>query len=111
GILTQLCTARPEPRNLPSFPEWLTIRWHTRPRDWSPAARAMMGTATRRLGLELVAAVAILALLGLGGLALFERQRREALFNQLVIAHAGELPNRMREFQPYLDPYRTRLER
>jgi formylglycine-generating enzyme required for sulfatase activity len=110
-ILTELWTSRPEPRNLPSFPEWLTIRWHTRPRDWTPAARAMMGAATHRLGIHLVAALAVLVCLGVGCLALFERQHRVALYNQLLIARAGEIANRVREFQPYLGRFRWQLER
>src|SRR5262249_8505212 len=96
GFLTGLWANRAEPRNLPSFPEWLMIRWHTRSRDWSPASRAMMAATNRRMGLQLLAAVAILALLGLGAHGVFEQQRRKALFNELLIAHAGELPNRVR---------------
>jgi formylglycine-generating enzyme required for sulfatase activity len=110
GFLTGLWSSRPEPRNLPSFPEWLTIRWHTRPRDWSPAARTMMNAATRRLGLRLVAALAVFALLELGVRVLLEHQRRAALFNELLIAHAGEIPARVRELQPHLDQFRARLE-
>jgi formylglycine-generating enzyme required for sulfatase activity len=109
GFLTGLWTERPEPRNLPSFPEWLTIRWHTRLRDWSPAARAMMGAASRRLTVRLVAAIVVPAVLGLWTWGLLEQQRGEALFNQLMIARAGEIPNRLREFRPYVGRFRAQL--
>ncbi len=43
--------ASPSIKRLPSLLEWLSIRWFTRPRNWSQSERRMMRAVERRLGL------------------------------------------------------------
>ncbi len=42
-----LWNARPEPRQLPSWWEYLAIRWFTQPRRWSPEERKLIHSARR----------------------------------------------------------------
>jgi formylglycine-generating enzyme required for sulfatase activity len=109
--LTTLWTHRPEPRNLPSFLEWLTICWHTRPKEWSPAARIMMGAASRQLGTRLTAVLAVMIGLGLMGFWTFDMQRQEAarlsetarlrgLLTQLDTIRADRIPSLLGELRP-----------
>src|SRR5438128_7890169 len=39
--------ARPENRQLPSLPQWLSVRWWTRKRNWTGPQRQMMRRAGR----------------------------------------------------------------
>ena len=109
--LTTLWSHRPEPRNLPSFLEWLTICWHTRPKEWSPASRIMMGAASRRLGTRLMSVLAVMIGLGLMGFWTFDMQRREAarlgeaarlrgLLTQLDTIRADRIPSLLDELRP-----------
>jgi serine/threonine protein kinase/formylglycine-generating enzyme required for sulfatase activity len=109
--LTALWTYRPEPRNLPSFLEWLTICWHTRPKEWAPASRIMMSAASRRLGARLVAVLAVMIGLGLIGFWAFDLQRQEAarlsevarlegLLTQLDTIRADRIPSLLAELRP-----------
>src|SRR5208282_2704097 len=54
---------RPETRQLPSLWQWCSIRWWTRPKNWTPPERRMMRKATRYHALRgLLAAVLLAAL-------------------------------------------------
>src|SRR5262249_30652593 len=59
--------ARPETRQLPSVPQWLSIRLLTRPKDWTPPQRRLMRRAGRYLALRGTLLLLALALLALGG--------------------------------------------
>lgn len=63
-VLAALWNDRPQPRFLPSFLEWLSIRRHTLPGEWTDGERAMMRAATARMmwkAVAIAAAVAIVA--------------------------------------------------
>jgi hypothetical protein len=64
--------APPQKRHLPTWWEWLTIRLHTRPRDWTPPQRRMMRAAGRR---RLAQAGVLVLVLGLLGWAAVEASR------------------------------------
>src|SRR5262249_17148349 len=59
--------ARRENRQLPSLPQWLSIRLLTRPKDWTPPQRRLMGRAGRYHALRGTLVFLALALLVLGG--------------------------------------------
>jgi hypothetical protein len=62
--------ARPESRQLPSFPQWLQILWLTRKKDWTQPQRHMMAKATRRHVLRGVALAGMLLAVAATGLAI-----------------------------------------
>lgn len=65
--LAQSWNAKPDPRRLPTFFEWLTIRLFTRPHEWSLSQRRMMLAAGSRIRrIALVGSCILLLLLGLG---------------------------------------------
>jgi formylglycine-generating enzyme required for sulfatase activity len=66
---TAFWSARNETQQLPTLAEWVQIRWLTRPSDWRPAQRRMMGRADRVHGSRVAAAALVALVATLGGLA------------------------------------------
>jgi eukaryotic-like serine/threonine-protein kinase len=87
GERAALWAAKPEAKQLPSLPEWLTIVRRTNRAHWSEAQRKMMRAASRRhlgrvaTGLAALAALAVLATALYG---LWRQHRREELASHLV---------------------------
>jgi hypothetical protein len=99
--------ARPENRQLPSFMQWLQIRWLTRKQSWTPPQRKMMDKAARYHTLRGLVVAGLLALLAC---AVYEREGRlqaHALREQLLNAKTNEVPGIVASMPPYrrwLDP-------
>jgi formylglycine-generating enzyme required for sulfatase activity len=99
--------ARPEKRQLPSVLQWMSIRWLTRKRDWTPAQRKMMRKAGRYHLTRSLAVAAVLLLLVAGGWETNGRVRSQHLMDTLLTASTAEVPAVVREMGPYrrwLDP-------
>jgi serine/threonine protein kinase/formylglycine-generating enzyme required for sulfatase activity len=97
--------AKPEPRQLPSLTEWLTIRLLTRQQTWTDPQRRMMRAATRRHFRSIARTVAVAALLGaalffLGGRLQEEYAaiRADGLVRRLLAADVSEVPVVVKEF-------------
>jgi formylglycine-generating enzyme required for sulfatase activity len=111
---TAVWNARPENRQLPSFLQWLQIRWHTRKRDWTPPQRKMMGKAdrfhaVRGLAVTLLLAAATGAMLGARA---HVEERRKAIYaaglvQSLLNADTAQVPAIVRalnEYRQWADP-------
>ena len=100
-------SARPENRQLPSLPQWVSIRLLTRQQDWTPPQRQMMRQAGRyHVVRGLAVAVALLLLLGAGWEG-FGRLRAVTLRDRLLEATTADVPGVVRDMGPYrrwLDP-------
>ncbi len=93
--------ARPENRQLPSLWQWLSVRWLTERKNWSPSEQAMMRRATHFhafRGGVLVACLLILALLGWEGNG---RLKARTLRDRLLEASTSEAPAIVQEMAPY----------
>ena len=99
--------ARPENRQLPSLPQWVSIRLLTRKKDWTPPQRKMMRQAGRyHVVRGLAVAVVLLLLLGAGWEG-FGRLRAVTLRDRLLEATTADVPGVVRDMGPYrrwLDP-------
>jgi formylglycine-generating enzyme required for sulfatase activity len=99
--------ARPENRQLPSLPQWLSIRLLTRPKDWTPPQRRLMRRAGRYHALRGTLVALALALLALGGWWTHGALRARALVDTVLIAQTADVPGVVRDMRPYrrwLDP-------
>src|SRR5262249_29072980 len=65
--------AKPENRHLPSALEWANIRLLTKKKDWTEPERKMMKRAGRRYGIRSVLTLALLAGIGLVGIAVWRQ--------------------------------------
>jgi hypothetical protein len=107
-------TARPENRQLPSLWQWLSIRWWTRSKNWTPPERKMMRRATRYHALGGLVAVACLLLLAEVGWVLtgvgwqsMGRMNAHHLRDRLLEAETSDVPRIIKDMAPYrrwLDP-------
>lgn len=102
----ELWGARRESKQLPTFWEWMGIRLHTRPRDWSPVQREMMRRAEWKLLRRTLAIGAVLGGILLAGRELSLRSRAGVQLSALLQAQTADLLPVLRELQPY----RSRLE-
>src|SRR5262249_13272071 len=93
--------ARPENRQLPSVPQWLSIRLLTRPKDWTPPQRRLMRRAGRYLALRGTLLALALALLALGGWWTHGAMRARALVDTLVAAKTADVPELIHDLGPY----------
>ncbi len=87
-----LWNARPEPKQLPSTAEWLTIRCLTVPSTWKGAERAMMQAAGRHHFSRMARGAAAMAVLGV--LALLVRRHWD---EERRASHAADLVRRVLE--------------
>jgi formylglycine-generating enzyme required for sulfatase activity len=93
--------ARPESRQLPSLPQWLSIWLLTRKKDWTPPQRQMMRRAGRHHVVRaLGVAAALLLLLGAGWEAR-GRMRAKALLDNLLLAPTEDVPAIIRDMGSY----------
>jgi hypothetical protein len=111
--------ARPEPRQLVSFGEWLQILFWTRRRDWTAPERKMMRAATRRYLTSLGAVGVVVLALVLGAVAVrghVDEQRKaahaSALIAQLNVADIRNVEKVIALFDDYrrwVDPTLTAI--
>ena len=97
---SELWTAKPENRQLPSLWEFLNIRLLTDRKNWTEAQRKMMGKAGRVHGIRSGVVAAVLVVASVVGMsvrsAVIEKQnatRAEGLVDALVIANISEVPS------------------
>lgn len=89
--------ARPENRQLPSLLQWLTIRWHTAKKNWTPPQKKMMARAGRVHAVRAAAVAVVLAVTTFTGLTIRdqveEKQRasREQAELERKATHAAGL--------------------
>jgi serine/threonine protein kinase/formylglycine-generating enzyme required for sulfatase activity len=98
---TALWSGQPENRFLPPWWEWLALRLLTRPRDWTMPQRTMMRRAARHhaaRGLLLSAGLAVLLVVAREG---YGRQRAQGLQDRLLEAATEDVPEIVREMDPY----------
>ncbi len=96
-----LWNGRPMDRFLPPWWEWLALRLHTRPHDWTAPERTMMRRAARHhltRGVLLSAAAILLVLAGREG---YGRQRAQGLQDRLLEASTEDVPAIVRGMGPY----------
>jgi serine/threonine protein kinase/formylglycine-generating enzyme required for sulfatase activity len=106
--------SRPENRQLPSFQQWLSIRWFTSDRSWTPAQSKMMSKATSyhvvRAATVFVALIAT-TVVGLSIRNVITREQNAALAAELVKeltnANMTQVPaiiNEMSSYRQWTDP-------
>jgi eukaryotic-like serine/threonine-protein kinase len=106
--------ARPENRQLPSFRQWLGIRFLTAPKAWSPSERKMMARANRYHAIRGGAVAVLLAVGSVAGLSIqtmVSNQQKATLaaglVNELVTANIAQVPaviDEMASYRKWVDP-------
>ncbi len=99
--------ARQENRQLPSLRQWLSIRWLTAKKHWTPPQRKMMRKATRYHAVRGLVFVVVVALLGLAGYEGHGRLQAHALRRRLLDANTNEVPTIVQDMASYrrwIDP-------
>jgi serine/threonine protein kinase/formylglycine-generating enzyme required for sulfatase activity/energy-coupling factor transporter ATP-binding protein EcfA2 len=106
--------ARPENRNLPSFWQWLRIRWRVPTPTWTESQHEMMRRAARYHAARGFALAAILLLATLAGTAVWDRvaEQRKAthaagLVRRLLDAETAQVPgivDDLSDYRPWTDP-------
>jgi serine/threonine protein kinase len=89
--------ARPENRQLPSLPQWVSIRLLTRKKDWSPPQRQMMRRAARYHLARALAAIGVLLLFFALLWHYHCRRRARELTENLLIAPTEDVPRIVQE--------------
>ena len=93
--------ARPENRQLPSLWQWLSIRWHTTKKNWTPPQRKMMRKATRYHVLRGLAVAVVLTLLAWGGYETHGTIKAHALRDRLLDANTADVPSIVKDIDSY----------
>jgi len=83
---------RPENRQLPSLLQWVSIRWLTRKKTWTPPQRKMMRTATRFHVVRSLLILAILMLAALAGWEGYGRLEARRLRDRVLDAATADVP-------------------
>ena len=106
--------ARPENRQLPSLLQWLTIRWWTPKKNWTPPQKKMMARAGKYHAVRGMALGLLLAVATVTGLAIREQavEQRKAtyaagLVQRLLDADTAQVPGvvgEMAEYRQWTDP-------
>jgi len=99
--LAAVWNARPENRQLPSLPHWLSISLLTRKETWTPPQRKMMRRAARYHAVRGLVVAVLLALIAWGGYEGYGRVQTHALRGRLLYADTNEVPGIVREMAPY----------
>lgn len=96
---SEVWSARPESRHLPSGVEWLSIVAFTRRDQWDDSQRRMMAAANRRHLSNLIL-IAVICLIVGGGIYRYSAwNRAHALTDQLAVAKVGEVSNLLDELE------------
>jgi len=106
--------ARPENRQLPSFFQWLNIRWFTRKKNWTPPQRKMMRKASQHYAVLGVMVAVLLTAGTMTGLVIQGRvadekkaTRAADLVQRLLDAETAQVPDiidRLKEYRVWADP-------
>jgi serine/threonine protein kinase/formylglycine-generating enzyme required for sulfatase activity len=95
-----LWNAKPENRHLPAWWEWASIRLLTRPKDWTPPQRRLMGRAGRHHALRGTLLALVLALLAFGGWWTFGELRARSRVETLLTARTADVPALVHDLGP-----------
>jgi serine/threonine protein kinase/formylglycine-generating enzyme required for sulfatase activity len=93
--------ARPENRQLPSLPQWLSIRLLTRKQDWTAPQRRLMRRAGRYHALRGTFIALVLTLLALGVWWTHGELRARAMVDTVLTAQTADVPAVVRDLGPY----------
>jgi formylglycine-generating enzyme required for sulfatase activity len=93
--------ARPENRQLPSLPQWLSIRWWTRKKNWTPPQRKMMGKATSYQALRASVLTFVLLLMCWGLWEGLGYMNATAHVRELVAAETVDVERYLKEVAAY----------
>jgi hypothetical protein len=100
--------ARPENRQLPSFPQWLSIKLLTRKKNWSEPQRRMMQKAARYHAVRSLALSTLVIAVNLAGLQInnhLDEQRRgdqaASLVRQLLNADIAQVQGIIAEMEDH----------
>lgn len=93
--------ARPENRQLPSLWLWLGLRVLTDRKAWTPPQQKMMRAAGRLHGVQTVATLVLLLLLGAGCWWEYGRLRAGSLRDRLMESTTVDAPAVVKEMAPY----------
>jgi formylglycine-generating enzyme required for sulfatase activity len=100
--------ARPENRQLPSLWQWLSIRWLTAKKHWTPPQRKMMGRAGWYHAVRGAALALLLAVATVTGLVVWQQvrdgqkaTRAVGLVQALLNADTAQVPGIVREMTAY----------
>ena len=93
--------ARPENRQLPSLRQWVSIRWLTAKKNWTPPQRKMMQKAGKYHVVRATVVAFILALIGLGSWEGFGRLEGRRLRDRLLESTTADVPGIVKEMAPY----------
>ena len=114
GVWSSVWNAKPENRNLPSWWEWLGIRWFTDKKKWTEPQRKMMGKAGRVHGIRWGIVAAMLVVASIVGVsvrhAVVEKQnatRAEGLMDALVNSDSTKVPDivtSLEQYRKWADP-------
>jgi serine/threonine protein kinase/formylglycine-generating enzyme required for sulfatase activity len=105
AVVTASWLERPGSRQLPSLLEWASILRHIPPREWSTDQRRLMNATARYYSTRGVAALAVLAAVGLGVQSIRAHDRAGAVFQQAIEAQ----PENLRRFLPEIAAQRGQL--
>jgi hypothetical protein len=98
--LAQAWNAKPEPRRLPAWFEWLTIHGRTKRHDWNAAQRRMMRAADLRAATSLLLLTAVAVTLWIAGKNVAQRWQVDALADQIVNADVAEIDGIVSRMEP-----------
>jgi serine/threonine protein kinase/formylglycine-generating enzyme required for sulfatase activity len=107
-----LWNARPEARQLPTWPEWARIRLLTRPASWTEPERRMMRRATRVHTLQAAIAAMLLAVVAWTGHEVFGTFQAHVQVQALKRAATSDVPEIVKQLAPYrrwADPMLVRM--
>lgn len=101
--------ANPEPRQLPSWWEWLDIRLFTRSRDWTESQQRVMRVSRRRHVWRGALAAALTALVIAVGMEGYARYHAASTVDHLLSAETADVPSVIRQLEPLYPWARQRL--
>jgi formylglycine-generating enzyme required for sulfatase activity len=93
--------ARPENRQLPSFLQWLQIRWLTTKKNWTPPQRKMMAKAGRYRAVRVLVVAVIFALVSFLVWEGNGRMQARLLRERLRESTTAEVPGIVTAMAPY----------
>jgi serine/threonine protein kinase/formylglycine-generating enzyme required for sulfatase activity len=93
--------ARPEDRQLPSLPQWLSIQLLTRKKHWTESQQKMMRKATQYHAVRGLLVVFVLLLAGWGSYEGYGRFKAHALQERLLDANMNEVPTIVQDMATY----------
>jgi serine/threonine protein kinase len=99
--LAQVWNVRRENKQLPSFLQWLQIRWWTRKNHWTEPQRNMMNRAARYYAARASVVAACLLLLGLVAREWLCQVQAHTLVARLLDVKTSGVPAIVEEMEPY----------